>query len=216
MLDILKNKTTSPSELIAALKTVPGLAAIYETRVRHYILETHTKLVLGQFDQYFKEVLIPIPREIFRFLLTVHDIGKPQAYKEGNLANQYTHTARLINGMRDQLPFKPQAIDFCLAVIHGDPLGQYMQNKASLISTQSAILEMAGQTVVPVTTFFKVLTIYYQCDIAAYTADAGGIRYLERLFLYKDGLKCINETKGILIFSPIFEFKYLELENAIE
>jgi hypothetical protein len=216
MLDILKNEAASPKDIIAALKTIPDLSTAYDTKVRHYSLESHTLLVMGQFDKYFSDLDIIVFRNLFRLTLALHDIGKPRAFLEGNINNQYLYTIQMIDQIRDQLPFKAKAIDFCLTLINGDPIGLYLQNKTNLATATATIQNMVAGVPLNISDFFRILTIYYQCDVAAYTADAGGFHFLERLFLYKDGAKQINVDKSILSFSPIFEAKYLQLENSVK
>jgi len=213
-MDVFRDPGATPQALLAAVKALPGMASVYETQVRHYVLEEHTRLVLGQFDWYFGNLDLPMPRELFRFLLTVHDIGKPQAQKEGGLRNQHRYTARMINEMRGEIPFSNPDIDCCLAIVGGDPLGQYMQGKAGLVETTESIMRAAGMTVVSIQGFFKALTIYYQCDVAAYTKDAGGLPFLEKVFVYRHGSKVVDEKRGILMFSRTFEDNFKQLEKA--
>lgn len=72
--------------------------------------------------------------------------------------------------------------------------------------------ERAGKSI---KTFLKILTIYYQCDSGSYTVDAGGLHFLEHLFVYKNGNKCFDTSTGLLKFSPTFETKYRELEKVL-
>ena len=216
MLEILKNEKITPIEVISSLKSIPLLRPFYETKVRHYTLEDHTKLVIGQFDKYFINTDTVIPKNLFRLLLALHDIGKPKAFLEGNIHNQHRETIEIVTQIRPQLPYSNEAIDQCLAVINGDPIGNLFQNKITATKSASTILQMKASSNLSLGPFFKILTIYYQCDAASYTKDAGGIRYLDHLFAYEGGLKTLNTGKGILDFSPIFEAKYSELEKAVK
>lgn len=216
MLDILKNDKITPNEIITALKSIPLLKKLYETKVRHYTLESHTLLVIGQFDKYFTQANIKIPKSQFRLLLALHDIGKPKAYLEGNIHNQYIETIEIITQITPQLPYSKEVINECLAIINGDPIGSLFQGKITFTKSASIIFKMKAISDLDLTSFFKAITIYYQCDAASYTKDAGGIKYLEHLFAYEGGQKSFNAEKGILNFSPIFEAKYIELEKAIK
>ena len=61
------------------------------------------------------------------------------------------------------------------------------------------------------------LMIYYQCDIASYTEDAGGIKFLEHLFTYQNGAKVFG-------FDPFYskteienlEFEFGENHNILD
>ena len=57
--------------------------------------------------------------------------------------------------------------------------------------------------------------ILYQCDVASYTKDAGGLKYLEHLFEYKDGEKVFNEEDGLISMSPEFKERYDTLKSCI-
>lgn len=191
------------------------MEGVYEMQVRHYTLEKHTCLVLGQFGQYFAKSKLPISPELFRFMLTVHDIGKAQAARERCLANQYGHTLRMIDQLRPEIPFTGLAVDCCLKIIEGDPLGGYLKGETTSQLTVEQIKQLARETYLSVPDFFWTLTIYYQCDAGAYTKDAGGLPFLEKLFTYKDGLKQLDQKRKILCFSPNLESKYQKLEMAL-
>jgi hypothetical protein len=216
MITILKNESARPKEIISALKTIPDLKTAYETKVRHYTLEAHTLLVMEQFDKYFSTLDIIMPRNLFRLLLALHDIGKPRAFLEGNINNQYQYTIQMINQIRNQLPFRSKSVDFCVTLINGDPVGLYLQGKIDLATATTVVHNMAAGLPLSTPDFFRILTMYYQCDAAAYTVDAGGLRFLEHLFLYKDNLKQMNIEKGVLHFSPTFDIKYLQLEKSVK
>src|ERR1700733_8660125 len=192
MLEVLKNEKIAPIEIISCLKSIPLLKAFYETKVRHYTLEDHTMLVLGQFDKYFLNTDTVIPKNLFHLLLALHDIGKPKAYQEGNIHNQHRESIEIVTQIKHQLPFNSKAIDLCLAIISGDPIGGLFQCKITATKSASIILQMKSRSNLGIDPFFKILTIYYQCDAASYTKDGGGFRFLDHLFAYKDGIKILN------------------------
>ena len=87
-----------------------------------------------------------------------------------------------------------------------------MQGNISAQAAAENIQRAAGSTALSIHAFFKALTIYYQCDVGAYTKDAGGLPFLEKVFAYKDGGKVVNLGEKILRFSPNFEVNYKQLE----
>ena len=216
MLEQLLNEDADPIEIIGMLKSVASFDTAYKTKVRHYTLQEHTLLVLSEFDKYFSQIDTFLPKNLFRFILSVHDIGKPKAYLSGNINNQYAETVSMIEKIRPFLPFSQAEINFGLSVINGDPIGHFFQDKIASISAAEKIKSMNISTQFPVKDFFRMLTIYYQCDAGSYTKDAGGLPFLERLFLYTNGSKTMDSEKGVLRFSPIFETKYRTLETAIK
>jgi hypothetical protein len=53
--------------------------------------------------------------------------------------------------------------------------------------------------------------IYYQCDIAPYTKDVRGFRFLEHLFEYEDGKKIFDKNEKLLKFSVKYQKMYFML-----
>jgi hypothetical protein len=215
MISSLQNDKLRPKELLETLKTLNLLKENYCKKVRHYILEKHTLLVLGEFDKYFSRVDTPITKSLFRLILALHDIGKPKAYDEGNINRQHFYSLEIIKKVRQQLQLTDKEMSICLSIVSGDPIGMYLQNKLILNDAKFQIIEMAKNSGLQAPNFFKVITIYYQCDVASYTNDAGGLRYLEHLFTYIDKNKMFNHNEGILKFSSILENKYKILKREV-
>lgn len=215
MQEILQKVPFEPQKLLDLLKTSLNLSSIYEQKVRHYILEKHTLLVMNEFEKYFSTTELPTSKNLFRLMLALHDIGKPKAFNEGNKNNQYQYTVEMINNVRNALPFQSNEIDLIIALVGNDVLGLYMQNLISIENAKQQIIKLAQQTNLPVSAFYKLITVYYQCDIGSYTADAGGLAYLEHIFEYQNGSKVFDLNKQRLNFSPKFETKFVELEKTL-
>ena len=58
-------------------------------------------------------------------------------------------------------------------------------------------------------------TVYYQCDVASYTSDAGGIPFLEHLFEYQKDEKIYCPKKKLLMLSEVYTNRYDTLSNKI-
>ncbi|WP_397447574.1 PIN domain-containing protein [Polaribacter sp. R77954] len=86
-----------------------------------------------------------------------------------------------------------------------------MENKISLEQIYNIIVSQSKNAKLHIRDFFYLLTVYYQCDIASYTKDAGGYPYLEYLFIYKNGQKVYNEKFKLLEFSSVFQQRYNDL-----
>ncbi|SFF64077.1 HD domain-containing protein [Thermoflexibacter ruber] len=215
MQEILQKVPFEPQKLLNELKTSLNLSSIYEQKVRHYTLEKHTLLVMNGFEKYFSTTELPISKNLFRLMLALHDIGKPKAFNEGNKNNQYQYTVEMINSIRNNLPFQASEIDLIIVLVGTDVLGLYMQNLISIENAKQQIIKLAQQTNLPVSAFYKLMTVYYQCDIGSYTADAGGFAYLEHIFEYQNGSKVFDFNKQRLNFSHQFETKFVELEKTL-
>ena len=215
MIEDLKSVDLTGQELLNILKSIDNFKMIYQSQVRHYTLEEHTLLVISEYKKYFSDIELPISNSLFMLVLGLHDIGKPKAFAEGNRSRQHFYTAELINNIRDLLPFSNLEIDLCIALVKADPIGMFMQNQINLESAKIQIEELSKQTFLNLSEFFKLMCIYYQSDTASYTVDAGGLAFLEHLYLYQNNLKIFDHQNARLKFSISHENKYLELEKAL-
>ena len=194
---------------------VPCFSRLYATKVRHYVIREHILNVCNQFERYFAKDFCEIDIEFFRKFLVLHDIGKPIAYEKGIRLDQHRVTLQLLSENHDALEITTDQMKWVCLLGGGDTLGEYMQGRKSLIESISTIRSLADEYGFSVTQIFYIQTVYYQCDAGSYTADAGGIRYLEHMFLYHDGAKVYDPNSRILIFSPQFQRRYLSLKNSL-
>lgn len=188
----------------------------YNSKVRHYLLKTHTIIVCKNFYKYFFYRSLSVDSYFFYFFLFVHDIGKPSAFLSEKKDNQYYFSSEIIKGIWDKLPFTDNELNIIISLLSGDYIGEYFQNKLPIRETKQTIFELAKRCEMNVLDFFKLFMIYYQCDIASYTVDAGGIKFLEHLFEYRNGEKVFNEEEGLLKMTPKYWEMYKQLKNEIE
>ncbi|MBK7640996.1 MAG: hypothetical protein IPJ22_13430 [Bacteroidetes bacterium] len=98
--------------------------------------------------------------------------------------------------MWPELPFNTEELEFVIALISSDAIGEYFQEKSSIFETKKRILQSMGNLRIEPRHYFKLMMTYYQCDTAAYTAVAGGLKYLEFLFEYQGcERKCLMKMK---------------------
>jgi hypothetical protein len=209
---------SDPFKLICYLKTTFDFTKLFEKQVRHYTIEKHTFVVLQQFESYFAKTFNDSICNInlFRFFLALHDIGKPIAFAKGDKAEQYKYTVEIIRNLKGKVPFTNYQIELTCTLAGDDPLGVYFQDKLGILHTADAIRKMAEHSGIAADRFFRLLTIYYQCDTASYTKDSGGIPFLERLFLYRNERKVFNPGKSRLEFSKKYDHKFGTLEAQLK
>jgi len=184
-------------------------------KVRHYLLKEHTLLVLNAFEKYFGDRDLPIDRNLFRTFLALHDIGKPTTNSQGNKSNQYQYTQSIIKNIWHLLPFSTEDLNIALALAESDFIGEYMQRKIPLASVLSTLSSLASTCAIELKDLGLLYMIYYQSDIAAYTEDDGGIRFLEPLFHYQDGIKVIDSDTGFIQLSSIHWSLFLDLHKSL-
>ncbi len=213
---ILTQIDYSPVDAINLLK-MNGYEDVYSTKIRHYTLETHTLLVCNVFERYFsRSYNESIPIELIRSLLILHDIGKTEAFTKGNKKNQYEHTKTIIKRLWTKLPYSETDLSILLALLDGDYLGEYFQNMINVNIVAQHLKSLSNTCGLSPIRFFNVYMIYYQCDIAAYTADEGGIKFLENIFEYKNGKKVFDEELALLKMSSKYWDMYKQLKNEVE
>ncbi len=199
--EIFEDEKFSPEKLILLLKkqypdTYKQGVGVWEG----YTLEEHTLMVMRQFEKYFSDKDLPsdIDKNMFRLILALHDIGKPEAISKGGKHLQYEYTQRDIKLLFEVLGVGERYRDLALALTSGDPIGKYLTNRTDTIQTRAVIEKMANITKIPIDEFFELLCIYYKLDAGSYTENAGGLRSLDNLFDF-------DEINHNLNFAPYIQ-----------
>lgn len=194
---------------------VPAFTELYDARVRHYIIKEHILNAFNQFEIYFSKNFLKNILEEFRLFLLLHDIGKSLAYKHGNRKNQHIDTISEIQKYKTELGISDESLILYEALLNASSIGKYMENKVSLDDVYAIITTQSRNSKLPINNFFYLLSVYYQCDVASYTRDAGGIAYLEHLFEYQNGIKVYCEKTNLLIFKNLYLERYNLLHAKI-
>lgn len=220
---VLLEEVLDTKKLVHTIKLLPGLSKLFGMNSSTnglYNLERHTLLVLSEFEKYFSKEWRKISsvRKLFRLLLCVHDIGKPEALQSGNKDHQFENTISYLVQLREYFPLSKRQFKIMLSMLEKDPIGRFFQGEISVETASFQIYEMAlNAGIIQQSMFFnyfKLFTIFYQVDAGSYTVDAGGQRYLEQLFQYVDSSqKCYHPAKNRLLFSNSYEEKYSQLER---
>ena len=192
------------------------LRSQYLKKVRHYLLKEHTLLVLGAFERYFSPNDLPVNKDLFRVFLALHDIGKPLAFDNGDKSNQYAHTKEIIKQIWPQLQFSNSELQLALCLSEGDLIGEYFQNRKDVDSVFTSFRNLSIEYGIELSCLVRLFLIYYQCDIAAYTSDDGGFKFLEHLFEYDSGAKVFDSNSGLLKMSNDYWPKCLNLIKELE
>jgi O-acetyl-ADP-ribose deacetylase (regulator of RNase III) len=201
--------------IIKICDSVPELFEFYKAKVRHYTIMEHTINVFNQFETYFSNKFSAFDIEVFRLILLLHDIGKYTAHLNGNRNNQYSETLSIVSKYKQILSLSDNDFKLFNALLSDDSLGNYMQDKVTLDTVYNKIEQQCSLSNLDIKLFFYLLSVYYQCDVASYTVDAGGLKYLEYLFEYKDGRKIYNDEFNLLQFAAKYQKKYNLLQDKI-
>ena len=203
----------SPEELIMAIEiAMPKLENLYNTRVRHYVVKDHILLVCKQFEKYafdFNQKVVNL--DLMRIIFALHDIGKAI-----DRSSQREHTISLVREFWEESPFTDYELHITETLLKDDHLGQYFQNKYDLALLKQEIISDADSLHIDAADLLQLKMVLYQCDIASYTKDAGGLKYLEHMFVYNDGEKVFNNDENLLSMSSEYWERYLQLKNTIQ
>ena len=202
----------SPEELITALEiAMPKLEKFYNTKVRHYIVKQHTLLVCQQFEKYAFELDINVMNvDLMRIVLALHDIGKAI-----DRATQHSHTVALIREFWKEAPFSDYELKLAEVLLKDDHMGDFFLGKYECDTLQEEIKKDAEELQIDASCLLQLKMILYQCDIASYTKDAGGLKYLEHMFIYENNNKVFNNEYGLLYMSAEYWSRYEQLKTEI-
>lgn len=202
----------SPKELITAIEiAMPKLEELYNTKVRHYVVKQHTLLVCQQFEKYAFELNTKVMNiDLMRLVLAMHDIGKAI-----DRATQHTHTLSLIREFWPDTPFTDYELKLVEILLKDDHLGNFFQGRYDCSMLQDEIKKDAEELQIDASCLLQLKMVLYQCDIASYTKDAGGLKYLEHMFVYENNEKSFDEENGLLAMSTDYWNRYEQLKSAI-
>lgn len=199
-----------PEELITAIEIVmPKLEKLYNSKVRHYVVKQHTLLVCQQFEKYAFELNTKVMNiDLMRLVLAMHDIGKAV-----DRATQHTHTLSLIKEFWSESPFTDYELKLIKSLLKDDHLGNFFQGRYDCNMLQKEIQKDAEELQIDASCLLQLKMVLYQCDIASYTKDAGGLKYLEHMFVYENNEKTFNEENGLLAMSAGYWSRYEQLKS---
>ena len=184
----------------------------------NFSLAEHTLRVLAQFDKYFADKDLPggIDKNFLRFVLAVHDIGKPEAIRRGKKGDQHFYTLKIIVPLMESLRFNADEIRLAKALIEDDTISSYLQVCATGEAIPDQTLKrllasffrrVRGLSVDP-SSFFALKLIYFQSDAGSYNKDAGGKKDRIDLFIF-------DPKNGEMRLSPIAGQRIKELKGTL-
>lgn len=205
----------SGERIINALKQHPELSYWFDQPIPgkdELTLETHTLAVITNFRKFFNKQCFFENDKDYLLCLALHDIGKPSAILAGDKNLQHSHTLTILKQIKDLLPIDEKSFLKLSTLIDGDPIGKYLDKRYDIPFSEAyeTIRKMAGKVGMKDEEFWKILTVYYQCDAAGYA-------FLQhRLFMADE-----NDSIGLvedgsrLLFKNGYEEKFREMEESI-
>lgn len=211
-LDIFFRRNFAPEKLLQFLSA--DLGGIYDADAgvwEKYTIGQHTFMVMRQFERYFANLELPgsLDPNLFRLILALHDVGKPEAIARGDKNKQHVYTVRMVEEFFDALDFSDEHKDLAIALIQEDAIGKYIKGKEDASVTAELIKRSAASGKMAAPDFFLLLSIFYRVDAGSYTEDAGGFKSLDHLFIF-------DHEKPELTFSPEIAGKIEILQKHVE
>jgi hypothetical protein len=199
--NIFCKKEYKPQLLIEKLEVrFPKLKEFYKSGagvLEGYSLKQHTLLVLSQFEKYYSNKSLPggVDSGFFRVVLALHDIGKPDAIQSGGKHLQHEHTLRILVPILEKLGCCENEIRIATSLLSSDLIGSFIRNRSK--DTPRKISEMAVKAKLPDSDFLDLLILFYKVDAGSYTEDAGGLKSLDKLFVFDRVNKSIDFSSSI-------------------
>lgn len=165
-------------------------------------LRDHVLHVLRLFDHFFARVPLPAGTspELFRLVLTLHDIGYAQACRE----RQHEYTPPMVRFIMERLQFDSKSIELAVALVSEDPIGGTLQGVPGLQCVEDAtdrISALAKQAGISASEFFELLLIFY-------TVDAGSYKHLQHLMT-------LDATSGEVVYAPFVRQFILDCRDIL-
>lgn len=166
-----------------------------------YSISTHTNTVLKNFENFFAhdEIFKTFDIEIFKLILALHDIGKPEAIKNETKEAQHKYTTQMINNFFQELKVEKKYKNFAKELIWIDVIWEYLQGKIALEEAKTEVKKAASKSGFSFEIFTHLLSIFFRCDAGTYTTGAGHFESLDRLFVFDFDKKVLDfsrEVKG--------------------
>lgn len=225
MRDLLSGDCFEPQVLIHHFKRDPVLKDLFESRVGltlPFTLEDHTLAAMREFEKYFASRITPehqAERGILRAALALHDIGKPEAILQGDKKLQHHHTLRILHELKNRWDFVREELHLLAALLAGDPIGGYLADRQELAASVEQVRHHAGKSLQAPFAYWRMLVVYYQCDVAAYTSSAGILPTLDGVFEWETlGLAPVirfDREAGRLVFSERVRPRFERLECEV-
>lgn len=152
----------------------------------------HALRTMRLFNKYrvFNHMEFPenvISRQKFMVILALHDIGMAKVTSRDEIKLKYGITQKAIKWLFNQPDFKAgycfnaQEERLSVALVSNEPIWRYLNNRFDEITCAAQIVDMAVKAGIEIDSaafflFFKLVMIYYLCDMGSYSKSVGGDR----------------------------------------
>ena len=146
-------------------------------------LATHTEQVIDRYlkERGFHDVKVPPGvrlEPMMRWMLTLHDIGKPAAVENGDRAMQHAFTTPVLVELSRKMGFSEREIGLMRAVVDNDAIGEVLHWNINRDLDDGAreLRALAREVGMTPADFFELQSLFFVSDAASYRF------LLERIF----------------------------------
>lgn len=176
---ILKKKNFKGTEVIDFLSRNSELKILFLSDAgvsEGYSIKEHTQMVYNAFIEqspHFEMKSIKTPSNIdierlLRFVISVHDIGKPIAVaKEGKHA-QHKYTTPILKETMTKLGFTAAEVTLAISLVDNDILGEVMQGQISIKQAHPLLSQLANENNMTLKDYFQLQSFLYTADASSY------------------------------------------------
>ena len=178
---ILSSSKFSGQELIEYLSKDPEIKALYLAPTGLSSMPTiadHTLRVLNVLEEQWKFLEVKLPgmslppkirlRELFRFTVALHDIGKGIAIFKGNRSEQLVFTNQIFREQLKIYGFSEVESRLGLALINGNIFGQLAEGHISVETGLERLKKIGKGSKVNLANYAVLRAFFFTCDAASY------------------------------------------------
>ena len=163
-------------KIVAFLKSSFGLNYFFDRSVgayEGYSGEEHALRVYDVFNEQvrfhsFSQNSACDVSKLVKFVIALHDIGKPLAVQISAKGWQHEYTLPLMKTIMQKLSFSQQEIVLAETLVDNDVFGELIKNNISVEIAYDKLREMSERVRMPLTDFFNLQCFFYTVDAASY------------------------------------------------
>ncbi|MGE4130004.1 MAG: hypothetical protein AB7F86_00110 [Bdellovibrionales bacterium] len=195
---LLDQPIVNGAQIIRHLQRHPEFAGLYAADAgvwEKYSIEQHTLMVFdtfaeqfGAYRDFYKFDLGSDIRllQTLKFVIALHDIGKPHAIKAGDKNRQHEFTVPILKEAMKRYGFSREERKLGEALVGNDVLGDLVKGNISAGAAKERLVKSAERAGLEVKVYVPVQLMFYTIDAASYPT------LRQRIFTIDDGLLVPN------------------------
>ncbi|MCM2323391.1 MAG: hypothetical protein NDJ90_09035 [Oligoflexia bacterium] len=169
----LADPHTTGADIIASLsqssKKLNALFAADSGVMEGYTIQEHTLRVYKVFAGQVAKWAVPAEHAtLLKYVIALHDIGKPEAIAAGSKQLQHQYTLPILASTMKKAGFTAPEVRVAEALVGNDVIGAMLQQRITPTEAHRRLLVLAEKSGLNPMDFFRLQSFYYTCDAASY------------------------------------------------